>query len=367
MSSLFRKELATLKKYVPGKPIEEVKREYGLTDIVKLASNENPLGPSPMAIQAIKDEAENVFLYPESTSPALRDAIANKFNISAEQVMMGNGGEEILKFIAQTFINEGDEAVMGKPSFGLYNISVSHMGGIPVEVPLTDRFEHDFDAMLDAINEKTKLVYICNPNNPTGNIMTAEKVHRFIQKVPANIVVILDEAYYDYAVKNPAYPDGLRILQDRPNTVILRTFSKVAGIAGVRIGYAISTEKIIGEMSKVKGVFNSSRLAQVAGLAALKDTKHIDDTVELNYESLNLMIECFERNGLDYIPSNANFIFMKTDISSRVVNEELLKRGVIIRPGFLWGLENWNRISTGTREQTMRFIEAMEEILAEQK
>lgn len=272
MSSLFRKELATLKKYVPGKPIEEVKkREYGLTDIVKLASNENPLGPSPKAIQAIKDEAENVFLYPESTSPALREAIANKFNISSEQIMMGNGGEEILKFIAQTFINEGDEAVMGIPSFGLYNISVSHMGGIPVEIPLTDRFDHDFDAMLDAINEKTKLVYICNPNNPTGNIMTAEKVHKFIQRVPAHIVVILDEAYYDYAIKkNPAYPDGIRILEDRPNTVILRTFSKVAGIAGVRIGYAISNEKIIGEMSKVKGVFNSSRLAQVLVLQHFK-------------------------------------------------------------------------------------------------
>jgi len=367
MSSIYRKELATLKKYVPGKPIEEVKREYGLTDIVKLASNENPLGPSPMAIQAIKDEAENVFLYPESSAPALREAIGNKFNIMSDQVLIGNGGEEILKFIAQMFINKGDEAVMGKPTFGLYNISVSHMGGVPVEIPLTDRFEHDFEAMLDAVNEKTKLVYICNPNNPTGNIMTAEKVHKFIQKLPRDIIVILDEAYYDYAIKNPAYPDGLKILDDRPNTVILRTFSKVAGIAGVRIGYAISTEEIIGEMTKVKGVFNASRIAQVAGLAALKDTSHIEDTVELNYESLNLMIDCFEKNGLDYIPSNANFIFMKTEISSRIVNEELLKRGVIIRPGFLWGQENWNRISTGTREQTLRFIKSLEEILEEQK
>lgn len=367
MSSIYRKELASLKKYVPGKPIEEVKREYGLTDIVKLASNENPLGPSPKAIQAIRDEAENVFLYPESTAPELREAISSKFNISPDQILIGNGGEEILKFIAQMFINKGDEAVMGKPSFGLYNISVSHMGGVPVEVPLTDRFEHDFDAMLDAISPKTKLVYICNPNNPTGNIMTAEKVHRFIQKIPKNVVVVLDEAYYDYAVKNPAYPDGLKILADRPNTLILRTFSKVAGIAGVRVGYAISSEEIIGEMSKVKGVFNASRLAQVAGLAALQDTEHIEATVELNYESLSLMTDFFEKNGLDYIPSNANFIFVKTGLSSHLVNEELLKRGVIIRPGFLWGLDEWNRVSTGTREQTLRFIEALEEILKENR
>jgi histidinol-phosphate aminotransferase len=367
MSNLFRKELAALKKYVPGKPIEEVKREYGLTDIIKLASNENPLGPSPLAIQAIKDEADKVFLYPESTAPALREAIGQRYNISPDQILMGNGGEEILKFIAQTFINEGDEAIMGTPSFGLYNITVSHMGGRPVEVPLTERFEHDFEAMLDAVNEKTKLLYICNPNNPTGNIMTAEKVHKFIQKVPRKVVIVLDEAYYDYAVKNPAYPDGIKILQDRPNTIILRTFSKVAGIAGVRIGYAISSEKIIGEMSKVKGVFNASRIAQAAGIAALKDTGHLEATVDLNYESLNLMVDCFERNGLDYIPSNANFVFMKTDISSKVVYEELLKRGVIIRPGYLWGQENWNRISTGTREQTMRFIEAIEAVITEQK
>lgn len=364
MSNLFRKELATLKKYVPGKPIEEVKREYGLTDIIKLASNENPLGPSPLAIQAIKDEAENVYMYPESTAPELREALGNKYNISPNQIMMGNGGEEILKYIAQTFVNEGDEAIMGIPSFGLYNISVSHMGGVPVEVPLTDRFEHDFDAMLDAITEKTKLIYICNPNNPTGNIMTAEKVHRFVQKIPRNIVLVLDEAYYDYAVKNPAYPDGIKIMQDRPNTVILRTFSKVAGLAGIRIGYIISSEKIISEMSKVKGVFNASRIAQAAGVAALKDVQHLEDTVELNYESLSLMVDCFERNGLDYIPSNANFIFVKTDQSSRVVYEELLKRGIIIRPGFLWAQENWNRVSTGTREQTLRFIAALEEIIA---
>jgi histidinol-phosphate aminotransferase len=176
-------------------------------------------------------------------------------------------------------------------------------------------------------------------------------------------VLVLDEAYYDYAVKNPAYPDSLKILEDRPNTIILRTFSKVAGIAGVRIGYAISSENIIGEMSKVKGVFNASRIAQAAGLAALKDTKHLEDTVELNYESLSLMVDCFERNGLDYIPSNANFVFVKTEKSSREVYEELLKRGVIIRPGFLWGQENWNRISTGTRAQTLRLIEALEEVI----
>lgn len=363
MRHLYRKELSSLKKYVPGKPAEEVKREYGVKNIVKLASNENPLGPSKGAIKAILEEAENVFMYPESTGPKLREALAHKLNVSADEILLGNGGEETLKFIAETFINPGDEAVMGTPSFGIYNISVSHMGGVPVEVPLTKDFEHDFDAMLDAVNEKTKLVYICNPNNPTGNIMSAEKVYRFVEKIPRSVIVVLDEAYYEYAIKNPAYPDSLKIWQDRPQTIVMRTFSKVAGLAGLRVGYVVSCREIIDEMLKIKGVFNVNRLAQVAALASLKDEMHLKDTVELNYESLKMMTDFFEAEGLSYVPSNANFIFVETPISSKILNEELLKRGIIIRPGFLWNFDKWNRVSTGTIEQTKIFIQALKEIL----
>lgn len=360
--NLFRKEVLTLKRYVPGKPIEEVKKELGLEDIVKLASNENPLGPSKKAVEAIKKEAENIHIYPDSSAAAVRERLAERYNLTPDQIVLGNGGEEILKFIAATFINEGDEAIMAVPSFGLYATSVAHMGGKPIQIPLKS-YKHDFEAFIENITDKTKLIYVCNPNNPTGNIMTAEDVDYLIDNISDDIVVVLDEAYYEYAIKNPQYPIGLDILKKRPNTILLRTFSKVAGLAGIRTGYALTSKEIVNEMTKVKGVFNANRLAQVASIAALEDQVHIDKTVELNYESMGRMVEYFEKKDLEYIKSNSNFIFVNISSDSRIVFQKLLEQGVIVRPGFLWNWDEWIRVSTGTMEQTERFIEVLDIVL----
>lgn len=359
---LYKKELKNLKAYVPGKPIEAVKEEFGLEKIIKLASNENPLGPSPKAVQAIKDEADKVNIYPDTNATELKKIICEKFGVKKEEIILGNGGEEILKLIGMTIINEGDEAIMADPSFALYDIAVSHMGGVPVKIPLTKDFKHDFKKFVDAINEKTKIIFVCNPNNPTGNIMTKEEVEYLVDNTPEDVFILLDEAYFEFAIKNEDYPNGLDILRKRKNTIVLRTLSKVAGIAGVRIGYAFSNAEMVKEVSKAKGVFNVNRIAQAAAVASFKDEDHIDKTVELNYKSLKMMTDFFDKHGKNYAIPNANFLFVDIEMDSRVVFDKLQRKGIIIRPGYLWNHDNFIRISTGTVEQTQAIIDALEEM-----
>lgn len=360
--NLFRNELATLKPYVPGKPIEEVKKELGLENIEKLASNENPLGPSPKAVEAIKKELGNINIYPDAASMALKEKIAQKYDLTYENVVVGNGGEQLLAMIAQTFINEGDEAVMAATTFGIYGTSISLMGGVPVKIPLK-YYKHDFEKFSQSVNDRTKLIYVCNPNNPTGNIMTKDEVAFLVRNVPEDVVLVFDEAYYDYAVLNNDYPDTLSVLKTRPNTIILRTFSKVAGIAGVRVGFLLTSKEIADQINKVKSVFNVNKLAQAAAMGALDDQEHIDKTVALNRQSIKMMEDYFEKMDLEYIKSDANFMFVNTKIDSRVVFEKLMKMGVIIRPGYLWNWDNWIRVSTGTIEQTHKFIESLNSLL----
>ena len=363
MKSIFRKELKELKSYIPGKPIEDVMREYGLTEVVKLASNENPLGPSHLAVDAIRYEAENIHIYPDPSVKILKEKIAKKHGVKETEILLGNGGEELLKLIAQSIIEEGDEAIMAEPSFSLYEISVNHMGGKSIKIQLTNDYKHDFEAFVNHITDRTKIIYVCNPNNPTGNIMTKDELDYLVDTIPEDVVLLLDEAYYEFAAVNEDYPDGLDILRKRPNTIVLRTFAKVSGLAGLRVGYIFSSEEIIREISKSKGVFNVNRLAQIAASAAMDDTDHIERTVALNTASLNMMIDYFEHKSLEYIPSGANFIFVNCHRDSREIFVELQKRGVIIRPGFLWNFDNWLRISSGTIESTEILIKALDEIL----
>ena len=360
--NLFRKELDLLRPYIPGKPIEEVQKEYCIDKIEKLASNENPLGPSPKAVEAIIREAQNINFYPDSYATKLKEAIAGKVGLTHENIVVGNGGEQTLAMVSQVFIDHGDEAIMADTTFSLYETSVLNMGGVVVKLPLKN-YKHDLDGFIEKISDKTKIIYICNPNNPVGNILTKNEIDDFVARVPKDIVVLFDEAYYDYAKVNPEYPETLDILAKRPNTVILRTFSKVGGVAGARVGYVLTSKEIATQMGKVKDVFNVSSLAQAAALAVLEDEKHIEKTVKLNYESLALMEKYFDDNNLEYVKSNANFIFVNTDVHSKLVFEELMKQGVIIRPGFLWGWDNWLRVSTGTIKQTEKFIEALDRIL----
>lgn len=360
--SLFKKELSKLRPYVPGKPIEEVQKEYGIDEVVKLASNENQLGPSPKAVEAIKKELNNINIYPDPGVVELRRELANKHGLEVENIVVGNGGEQILQIIAETFINPGDELVTSSTTFTILGIWVEHMGGKNVTVPM-ENYKQNFKGYIEKINSNTKLIYVCNPNNPLGNIMTKDEVEYLVENVPEDVVLVFDEAYYDFAKVNPDYPETLEILKKRPNTIILRTFSKVTGIAGVRVGYILTSKEIATEMSKVKGTFNVNRLAQAAAMGALKDEEHINKTVELNYKSLGMMEECFESLGLEYIKSNANFVFVNVNRDSKVVSEELLKRGIIIKAGNIWGWDTWLRVSTGTVRQTEKFITELKAVL----
>lgn len=363
---LFRKELAKFRPYIPGKPLEEVKREYGLTEIEKLASNENQLGPSQMAMDAIIKAVHDINLYPESSAIDLRKDIAEHLGVKLENIVVGNGGEELLSVTAQTFINEGDEIITADPSFGIYITTTSLLGAKVVSIPLKNK-NYDFDSIIEAVTDKTKIIFICNPNNPTGSIVTKHELDHFFENIPDDVVILLDEAYYEFAAVNEDYPNGIEYLSKRPNTIVLRTFSKVYGIAGLRVGYIITSENIAAEMNKVKLTFDVNRLAQEAARGALKDKEHVNKTVEMNYKSLGLMEAFFEEAGIDYFKSYANFIFADVNMNSGTVFEEMIKRGVIIRPGHLWGWDNWIRVSTGNIDQTQKFINNLREVLNENR
>jgi histidinol-phosphate aminotransferase len=362
--SIFRNDLDGLGVYVPGKSSEMVMKEFGLTEIIKLASNENPLGPSKLAVEAIKNEAANVNIYPDPTASALKEKLGAKYGFKESEIIIGNGGEEILKMLAMATINRGDEAIMAEPTFSLYDISVSYMGGVSVKIPLKEDLSMNLDAMIEAITDKTKLMYICNPNNPIANIINKKELEEFVAKVPEHVVLVIDEAYYEYAIRNAEYPNGLEILKKRPNTLVMRTFAKVAGLAGMRIGYSFASEEIISEINKVRNVFNVNRLAQAAAVASMDDEKHIENTVNLNFESLGLFAEYFESKGMKYIESNANFIFVNIGMDSKIVFTELQKKGMILRPGFIWGYDTWVRISSGDIESTKKFIKALDEVVS---
>lgn len=359
--NIFRNELAKLKPYVPGKPIEEVKKEYGIDNVVKLASNENPTGPSPKALEAIRNELGSINIYPDPSASKLREALAVKYGIDSDNIIVGNGGEQILDIIARTFINAGDEAIMADITFDLYDSTVSFLGGVAVKVPLKS-FKYDIEGFLSKINEKTKLIYVCNPNNPTGNILTRSEVEYLLDNVPPDVVIVLDEAYYDYARVNPEYPETIGLIKTRPNTIILRTFSKVAGIAAVRVGFAITSAEIVGQMSRIKATFSVNRLAQAAALGALQDKNHIEKTVKLNYQSIKLMEDYFEKKKLEYVKSNSNFVFVNVNKDSKHVFQKLMEKGIIIRPGYIWNKDTWLRVSTGTVEQTKLFLAALDDL-----
>ncbi len=363
MKNYFRKELDSLKLYIPGKPIEDVMKEYNLKEIIKLASNENPLGPSQKAVEAIKNYANRVNIYPDPAARNLRMALAKENGLEFENVLVGNGGEELITLIINATVAEGDEVVMATPSFALYEIATSRQGGIPRKIPMKDGFEYDLDAMLDAINNKTKLVCICNPNNPTGSIIAKEELDTFVEKCPKDVLILIDEAYFEYAREFDYYPNGLDYLKDRDNIVVLRTFSKVSGLAGIRCGYIFSEKENIEFISKCKGVFNANMISQVACLGALEDKEHTKNTVALNSAMLDRLMKYFDKKGFEYVRSGTNFIFVNIKMDSRKVFVELQKRGVIIRPGFLWGYDNWIRVSTGTTSQIEIFIEQLEDIV----
>lgn len=361
-TSILREELENIRGYIPGRSIEKVQKEYGLNEIVKLASNENPLPPSEKVLEAIQKAAMDVNIYPDALGDALRKKISEKYGVEADNIVVGNGGMEIILAMAGTIISKGDEIIMPAPTFPGFGLKSSLLGGKLVKVPLK-RYDFDLDKMLEAITEKTKVIYICNPNNPTGKITPKNKLKEFIDKVPENIVIFIDEAYYYYGVKNSEYLKSVELLKDRENLIILRSFSKSSGLAGIRIGFGLTSRKLAENFRKTLGPFTVNKLAQAAAITALGDEEYLEKTVELNYKSLKIMEDFFKENNLEYIQSNANFIFVNVKKHSKEVFNELMKKGIIVRPGFQWGWDNWIRVSTGTEEQTHTFIEKLKEVL----
>jgi histidinol-phosphate aminotransferase len=345
--------VSALKAYVPGKPIEELERELGIKDSVKLASNENPLGPSKRALDAAQKHLSGVNRYPDGGAYYLAGALSSKLGVNENELIFGNGSNELIDMAVRTFLVPGSEAVMAWPSFVIYPMSIQAHGCHGIRVPLLD-FRHDLRNMSAAITKRTKVVFIANPNNPTGTINRREEFDRFMEEVPHNVLVVVDEAYFEY-VTDPEYADSMKHLREGRNMIILRTFSKIYGLAGLRIGYAITKPEIAAEMDKVRNPFNTSTIAQAAAIAALEDEEHVENSRRVNLEGKVYLYSELDALGIRYVPTEANFIFMWPGLPSAQVYDSLLRKGVIVRPAG----EDTIRVTIGLPEENRKFIEGM--------
>jgi histidinol-phosphate aminotransferase len=350
--------IASLVPYVPGKPIEELERELGIPRAIKLASNENPLGPSPKALAVLADTAAILHRYPDGGAHRLRAALADRYKLTPDHVILGNGSDEILGLLARTFLSPGDEAVMADQTFVIYKMEVTAAHGKPVIVPLK-QWQHDLPAMAHAITARTRLVFICNPNNPTGTMVAAADVHAFMQRVPDDVIVVFDEAYYEY-VQDQHFPDSLRWIAQRRNAIVLRTFSKIYGLAGLRVGYGLTTPEIAGYLNRVRPPFNVNTLAQRAALAALDDDEHVARSRALNASEMTAVRAGLVALGFQPLPSQANFLFFDAGRDGRALFEALLRHGIIVRhiEGRLL------RVTIGLPEENRYFLDALKKVLS---
>ena len=353
--------LRGLAVYEPGKPIEETARELGVPpdEIIKLASNENPLGPSPKALAAMRDAIDAAQFYPDGGGFLLRNALAKQLRCARENIILGNGSNEIIEFVGHAFLNPGDEAVMFRHAFIAYKLVATLFGARAVEVPDRD-FQPDLDSILGAITPKTKVAFIANPNNPTGALISPDKIDDFVARIPDNVVTVLDEAYYEF-FDNP--PDTLRHVREGRNVLILRTFSKIHGLAGLRVGYGIARPQIIEVLQRTRQPFNVNEIAQVAALAALQDSDHIRETKRVVDNGRAFLEKELRAMKLKLVPSAGNFVFVNVG-DGPTVFKEMLARKVIVRPLVGYGLREWLRISVGTKEQNQKCIAALKQILS---
>lgn len=353
--------------YVGGKPISEVAREFGLDEgkIVKLASNENPLGMPESAKKAMAKAAEDLGRYPDSNGFDLKNALAKKLNVPFEWITLGNGSNDILELTARAVAQEGDEVVFSKHAFAVYPLATQAVGGKAIEVPATKDYGHDLPAMLKAITSKTRLVFVANPNNPTGTFLSAKEIETFLEQVPSNVVIVIDEAYNEFLTPEQQY-DAIAWVRKYPNVIVSRSFSKAYGLAGLRIGYGVAQNNITDLLNRIRQPFNVNSLAQAAAIAALADVEFLKKCYELNRAGYAQLTAAFEQMGLRYLPSSGNFVLVKVgdDVNAGAkVNLELLKAGVIVRPVGNYGLPEWLRISIGLPEENQAFIEALKKIL----
>ena len=352
--------IRSLIPYEPGKPIEEVEREYGISNSVKLASNENPLGPSPKALSAIREKLDQLNLYPDGDCFYLKQGLARKLGVAPERLIFGNGSNEIIELAARTFMRPGDEAVMAEQAFVVYQLIVQAVGGRSRAVPLKN-FTHDLPALADAISPRTRLVFLANPNNPTGTIFRRDEWERFLAKVSRDVLLIVDEAYFEY-VEDAAYPNSLRYHAGGRALLTLRTFSKLYGLAGLRIGYGIGSEELVSLMQRVRQPFNVNAPAQWAALAALDDAEHVQRSLDVNRRGLAYFQGEFPRLGLDFVPSHANFVLLRVGKGHEVF-QQLLKQGVIVRPMAGYRFPEHVRVTVGTMDENRKFIAALENVI----
>ena len=352
--------IRTLIPYEPGKPIEEVEREYGIANSTKLASNENPLGPSPKALAAIRAKLDELNLYPDGDCFYLKNGLAKKLGVTPEQLIFGNGSNEIIELAVRAFMRPGDHAVMARQAFVVYQLIVQAVGGKSVQVPLRE-FTHDLEAIAAAVTAETRIVFLANPNNPTGTIYRRPEWERFLATLPNDVLLIVDEAYFEY-VRDAGYPDSLKYQNDDRAMLTLRTFSKLYGLAGLRVGYGIAPQAIVAMLQRVRQPFNVNAPAQWAALAALSDSEHVQRSLAVNREGLEFLGSEFEKLGLEFVPSQGNFILVRVGKGQEVF-KQLLSQGVIVRPMGGYQFPEHVRVTVGTMDENRKFIAALQKVI----
>jgi histidinol-phosphate aminotransferase len=350
-------DIAALSPYVPGKPIEELQREMGLARVIKLASNENPLGPSPKALAVLNEGLSTLHRYPDGGGFRLREALAERWKVTSDHIILGNGSDEILGLLARTFLSPGDEAVMADHTFVIYKMEVLAAHGKAVTVPLK-QWRHNLPSMADAVTPRTRLIFVCNPNNPTGTMVSADEVDGFLARMPEGVIVVFDEAYFEY-VRSSEFPDSMAYVKQGRNVIVLRTFSKIYGLAGLRIGYGVTTPEITNYLNRVRPPFNANSMAQRAALAALADDEHVATSRAVNRAGMEQVVGGLKALGLSPIPSEANFIFVDVARDGRQVFENLLRQGIIVR--HIEG--RMIRVTIGQREENEAFLIALAKAL----
>ncbi len=346
--------------YPPGKPIEELKRELGIDKIIKLASNENPLGPSPKALEAMKKAVEKVNRYPDGSAFYLKEKLSSKLRVKQDNLILGNGSNEIIELVFRTFYQPGDNVVSAEITFAVYPIIAQAIGAEYRAAPMKD-LRYDVERLKELVDDRTRLVFISNPNNPTGTYITTEEFEFLIKSVPETTLVILDEAYFEF-VDRKDYPDGLKFFEKYPNLLVMRTFSKTYGLAGLRIGYGVGSGDVVDYLNRVRQPFNVNLVAQEAALAALDDEEYVEKVKTLTHNSLKWFYSEVEKMGLEYVPSVTNFFLIKVGEGKKVF-EELLKKGVIVRSMDGYKLPEYIRVNIGTEEENEFFIRSLREVL----
>ncbi len=356
-----KESIKDLVPYVPGKPVEELERELGIKGSVKLASNENPLGTSPLALSAIKESVSNINRYPDGDSFYLKHKIAEKLGVKKENIILGNGSNEVIEIVARTYLTPDDEAIYANHAFIVYPIVTQSIGAKAVISPMKD-LTHDLNDIYSKITDKTKIIFIANPNNPTGTIVKKNELRQFLKDVPQNVIVLMDEAYFEY-VDDTDYPDTLEYHDIREGLITVRTFSKIYGLAGLRVGYGIASEKIVSYLNRVREPFNVNSLAQTAALAALDDDLHVQKSKELNSSEMRYLEDELSGIGLQFTKSYTNFILVNLKKDPTEIYNKLLNKGVITRPVGGYGLKTHLRVSVGLHAENKRFVDSLRKIV----